>query len=176
MVAREQGIIMGISQIVRELEGLRQDQVSGDYYVVAETGERACVVLQAGKVIKIRVGKTTHTRILDALAGLRVINTQFVEAGGATHRLAPRVGRQHIGNGGLQELMPLDARTKAVVTKHLIPCLGPVAAVVCDEEMRVNQNLEGLLTAVSNAIDDPAEAHKFREAVRDELFGTRSRT
>jgi hypothetical protein len=163
MTARDGHMTLGIAQIVRELNALRREKVSGTYIVVCDTGHEARVAIDEGVAGAVRFNGQTHARLLEALGGIRASATRFVKI----------VGLGDPGpQGRLDDSYRVNTDICRVIYKHLAGILGPIADLVCDEKraLEPNQTVENLLSLISLEIDDPDRAHEFRAAVRRDLL------
>jgi hypothetical protein len=69
----------------------------------------------------------------------------------------------------LASTQPLSAPVRAVLQKNLAEIIGPMALLVCEERLAGISDLETALATLSQMLPNPAQVHRFQEAVRKQL-------
>lgn len=112
---------------------------------------------QEGGVVARRMALPSNQEILQALSGAP---SQSVTSSWA----APAVPEKKAPTGG-----GLSAEQKSVLEACMADCIGPMAAIICEDHFSSIGDLKSAIEALAEEIPSAAQAKKFREMVAERL-------
>ena len=83
-------------------------------------------------------------------------------SGQVTSPAREQAERASLGNG-------LSAEQKSVLESCLADCIGPMAAIICEDNFQSAVDLHAAIEALAEEIPSPGQAKKFREMVAAKL-------
>ncbi len=169
---------MSFALLAGELRKLCAAGVSGTLYATTEDNHSVRIVVDAGDIVSLIVGRLKGTAGIAPLKGAGVSRYRFQQgfvvrdgaAGGVSlHELLeegeslPQPVLQVSGVGdGVLEMIRLEA----------VECIGPVAHMICADHLRGVETRDGMvaaLAAIGADMGDPALAREFRTRVQSRL-------
>ncbi|EKD39991.1 MAG: hypothetical protein ACD_75C00213G0001, partial [uncultured bacterium] len=63
----------------------------------------------------------------------------------------------------------LSREQKDALESSLAECIGPMAAIICEDHLNSGEKLEAIVDALAAEIPSPGQARKFRELVAAKL-------
>jgi hypothetical protein len=181
-MADEAPASIGLATIVKELRSLREQRVSGTYYIVSADNRQVRFGVSSGEVNALSVRAPNLSSALDAIAGLRIMRTSFAKDGLAMvtgnfgfsteeliHGLLDRAGHpvpaaSKAATGA--SVAALSQAQHVAIKKALIEYLGPIGEFVYEEHQQTSGTPKNLLTNLAREIPDGSNAEQFLAKAR----------
>lgn len=168
------------SEITLEIGRLSDQKASGTVFIATRDNHIAQMMLDRGEIVFIFFAGKRGQEALNLLTGIREGRYRFQE-GGAVSRGMPLPPTRDIllalSSGPAQtpsssaegahapEGKGLSAAQKTLLETCLADCIGPMAAIICEDHFDSAGNFQAAVDALAAEIPSPVQARKFREMV-----------
>lgn len=167
------------SEIVAEIAQLSKQKVTGTLFISTQDNRSAQVMLDKGEIVYVFFSSKRGEEALALMSTIREGRYRFQEgsaiarrmqlpptaailqalAGGATGSTASPVQGQEtrkvlVGNG-------LSAEQKGVLESCMAECIGPMAAIICEDYFNSIGDLSSMVDALAAEIPSPLQAKKI---------------
>lgn len=173
------------SEIVFEIGMLCKKKATGTLFVATRDNRSAQIMLDKGEIVFIFFSSKRGQEALDLMSKIRDGRYRFQEGGVGSRRMQlppTQAILQALGNGSGQVSAPareqagkalvgngLSAEQKNVLETCLADCIGPMAAIVCEDHFNSVGDLQAAIEALAAEIPSPGQVKKFREMVAERL-------
>ncbi len=171
-------------EIVYELRKLCSAMVTGTMFIATMANRSAQVMLDKGEIVFVYFFNKRGEEALELMSSISAGRYRFQE--GAVSRRSPlpttdtileSLGRgQKIGNktsvGNVEQPATgfgLSRRQKEVLESCLAACIGPMAAILCEDHLGDAVDLDTAIDALAAEIPAPEQANTFRMMVKEKL-------
>jgi len=175
------------SEIVAEIAKLCKQKASGTLFVVTSDNRSAQMMLDKGEIVYIFFSSKRGEEALQLMSTIHQARYRFQE-GGVVARRMPLPPTQTVlqslihgssepfaavsdnkqpqrgSNGGT-----LSAEQKKVLETCLADCIGPMAAIICEDYFNSASDLQTVIEALSGEIPSAGQVQKFRTMVAEKL-------
>jgi hypothetical protein len=173
------------SQLVSELKILCLEGRTGTAYIVTDDNKMARLGLEAGEIDFILFQRKRGADALAMMQHIQAGRLRFEDglkpSADATDLPATTDILEFLNNpqskGAPQALAPqaaqntqtLNAADRAMVEAVLTDYIGPMASIICDEQLNEVSNLESALKALAAEIQDSGQIKEFLDRVHAQL-------
>lgn len=166
-------------EITREIGRLSERKASGTVFIATRDNHVAQIMLDRGEIVFIFFAGKRGQEALNLLTRIREGRYRFQE-GGVVSRgmplpptqdilLALDGGPEHVPAHGQDARAPegkgLSAAQKTLLESCLADCIGPMAAIVCEDHFNSASSFQATVNALAAEIPSPGQARKFREMI-----------
>jgi hypothetical protein len=174
------------ADIVAEISRLCKQKSTGTLFVATKANKSAQLVLDKGEIVFIFFSSKRGEEALALMSTIRAGRYRFQEGGviprrmplPPTQTILERLGRE-AEQPSSPEQRPaaaapsagggLSREQKDVLEACLAECIGPMAAIICEDHLHSGANFEAVVEALAAEIPSPGQAAKFRELVTAKL-------
>ena len=170
------------SEIVTKIGSLCKQKATGTLFVATRENRSAQIMLDKGEIIFIFFSSKRGQEALDLMLTIREGRYRFQEGGVVSHRMqlpptqailkalgavsgqvpAPAEKRISTGSG-------LSAEQKSILETCLADCIGPMAAIICEDHFDSVGDLQTAIETLVAEIPSPGQVKKFKEMVAERL-------
>lgn len=174
-----------LSQLVSELQTLCQEGRTGTAYIVTDDNKMARLGLEAGEIDFILFQRKRGADALAMMPHIQAGRLRFEDglkpSADATDLPATLDILEFLNNpltkDAPQALAPqaaqssptLGAADRAMIEAVLTDYIGPMASIICDEQLNEVSNLESALKALAAEIQDSGQIKEFFDRVHARL-------
>ena len=170
---------MPSSEITLEIGRLSDQKMSGTVFIATRDNHIAQMMLDRGEIVFIFFAGKRGQEALGLLTRIREGRYRFQE-GGVVSRGMPLPPTQDILralSGGPDQVPShaeeahapagsgLSAAQKTLLENCLADCIGPMAAIICEDHFDSASSFQAAVDALAAEIPSPGQARKFREMV-----------
>ena len=167
------------SEITLEIGWLCDQKASGTVFIATRDNHIAQMMLDRGEIVFIFFAGKRGQEALNLVTEIREGRYRFQE-GGVVSRGMPLPPTQDIllalssGPGQVPsstheahapEGKGLSAAQKTLLESCLADCIGPMAAIICEDHFASASSFQAAVDALAAEIPSPGQARKFREMV-----------
>lgn len=173
-------------EIVFEIGLLCKKKATGSLFVTTRDNRSAQMMLDKGEIVFIFFSSKRGQEALDLMSKIREGRYRFQEGGAVARRMQlppTQAILQVLGNGSVQVSSSareqpetqtssgsgLSTEQKNVLQTCLADCIGPMAAIICEDHFQSAGDLQAAMEALSMEIPSPLQVKKFREMVAERL-------
>lgn len=174
------------SEIVSEIAKLCKQKATGTLFVVTSDNRSAQMMLDKGEIVYIFFSSKRGEEALQLMSTIHQARYRFQE-GGVVARRMPLPPTQAViqslihGSSGpfaaASDKQPqkasngsaLSAEQKKVLETCLADCIGPMAAIICEDYFNSASDLQTVIEALSGEIPSAGQVQKFRTMVAEKL-------
>jgi len=167
------------SEIIVEIGRLCDQKASGTASIATRDNHIAQIMLDRGEIVFIFFAGKRGQEALDLMTGIGEGRYRFQEGGVVSRRMplpptkdilqALRSGAAQASSSADEARTPdgggLTSEQKAVLETCLADCIGPMAAIICEDHFASVSSLQAAVDALAAEIPSPGQATKFREMV-----------
>jgi hypothetical protein len=174
------------SEIVVEIGTLCKKKATGTLFVTTRDNRSAQMMLDKGEIVYIFFSSKRGQEALELMSTIRDGRYRFQEGTAIARRMQlppTQAILQTLRNGsGLIEASVRDqaetkasvgsglsAEQKSVLESCLAECIGPMAAIICEDHFNSVGDLAAAIEALSGEIPSPGQVKKFRDMVKERL-------
>jgi hypothetical protein len=167
------------SEITLEIGRLSDQKASGTVFIATRDNHIAQMMLDRGEIVFIfYAGKRGH-EALNLLTTIREGRYRFQEGGVVSRGVplpptreilltlssGPGQVPSHANDAHAPEGRGLSAAQKNLLESCLADCIGPMAAIICEDHFSSAGSFQATVDALAAEIPSPGQARKFREMV-----------
>lgn len=183
-------------QIVVEIGKLCKQKATGTLFIATKANHSAQLVLDKGEIVFVFFSSKRGEEALTLMAAIREGRYRFQEGGviprrmdlPATEAILAMLERGAVGGPPARDSSPGKARDNSparpqpaaggsglsgdqqeVLQACLAECIGPMAAIICEDHLGSAKPLAEIVDALAAEIPSPGQAKKFREMVAARL-------
>ena len=173
------------SEIVFEIGSLCKQKTTGTLFITTRDNRSAQIMLDKGELVFILFASKRGQEALDLMAKMSDGRYRFHEGSVGLRRMQlppTQTILQALRNGSGQVSSPareqaekasfgnsLSADQKRVLETCLADCIGPMAAIVCEDHFNSVRDLPAAIEALAAEIPSPGQVKKFREMITERL-------
>lgn len=174
------------ADIVVEIARLCKQRSTGTLFIATMANKSVQLVLDKGEIVFIFFSSKRGEEALALMSTIRAGRYRFQEGGVIPRRmvLPPTEAilktlsgsREQSSSPGRSPVTPEAAQTeglsreqKDALESSLAECIGPMAAIICEDHLNSGANLDAQIDALAAEIPSPGQARKFRELVKAKL-------
>jgi Domain of unknown function (DUF4388) len=177
------------SEIVFEIGVLCKKKATGTLFVTTRDNRSAQIMFDKGEIVYIFFSSKRGQEALALMSTISDGRYRFQEGGAISRRMqlpptqtiieALRNGPGMVGApvspARKQEEAKasvgtgLSAEQKSVLETCLADCIGPMAAIICEDHFNSVGDLQAAIEVLSGEIPSPGQVKKFREMVAERL-------
>lgn len=173
------------SQIVVEIGRLCKQRATGTLFIATKANKSAQIVLDKGEIVFIFFSSKRGEEALALMSTIRAGRYRFQEGGVIPRRLplpSTEAILKKLEGGTVEEAsLPenrnmtqdvaglLSQEQKHALESCLAECIGPMAAIICEDHLSAAKPLEETVDALAAEIPSAGQAQKFRELVAARL-------
>ncbi len=173
------------SEIVLEIGTLCKQKATGTLFITTKDNRSAQIMLDKGEFVYILFASKRGQEAVDLMAKISDGRYRFQEGGVGLRRMQlppTQTILQALRNGSGQVSSPareqavkasfgnsLSAEQKRVLENCLADCIGPMAAIVCEDHFNSVADLQAAIEALAAEIPSPGQAKKFRDMIAERL-------
>ncbi|MBU1567898.1 MAG: hypothetical protein KJ630_20020 [Proteobacteria bacterium] len=155
-------------------------------FITTRDNRSAQIMLDKGEIVYLFFSSKRGQEALELMSTIRDARYRFQEGGAVSRRMQlpttwtilqalnnelgqvaaparePAEAKALVGKG-------LSAEQKSVLETCLVDCIGPMAAIICEDHFNYVGDLQAAIEALSGEIPSPAQVKKFREMVTERL-------
>jgi hypothetical protein len=173
------------SEIVNVIGSLCKKKATGTLFVATRDNRSAQLMLDKGEIVYIFFSSKRGQEALDLMAKMSEGRYRFQEGGVISRRMQlpptqtilqtlsthseqipspsrEQVIKTQVGSG-------LSAEQKSVLETCLAECIGPMAAIICEDHFNSVGDLSAAIEALAGEIPSLGQVRKFREMVSARL-------
>ena len=172
--------------IVDEIGKLCKQKASGTLFIATKANRSAQMVLDKGEIVFVYFSSKRGEEALKLMTAIRAGRYRFQEGGVIPRRmplpktdailaaLGRNAGQGLVGNQAekatfASEDNGLSQEQKDVLEFCLAECIGPMAAIICEDHFSGKGDIHGIVEALAAEIPSAGQAEKFRELVAAKL-------
>lgn len=177
------------AQIVDDLRKLCREQSTGMVFITTDDNQLAQASLENGNIVYLFFSKHRGEEALQALRQVKAGHMRFTPGtipafrsplpaasevldylqGSAGQQpsspvAAPSAPQQTVGSG-------LSEQEKAILVEELTELIGPMAAIVCQDDLEDAQDLNTAMDTLCRSLSDPAQKENFKNNVLRRVQG-----
>lgn len=168
-------------QIVVELGKLHRQKSTGTLFVATKANHSAQIVLDKGEIVFVFFSSKRGEEALALMSTIQEGRYRFQAGGVIPRRMAlppteailemlARGAAPATRTAGKNEVASaagdgLSLEQKETLQACLAECIGPMAAIICEDHLGANLPLDKIVDALAEEIPSPDQAQKFRELV-----------
>ncbi|MFH0783791.1 MAG: DUF4388 domain-containing protein [Pseudomonadota bacterium] len=173
------------SEIVSNIGSLCKNKSTGTLFIATGDNRSAQIMLDKGEIVYIFFSSKRGQEALSLMSTIQDARYRFQEGGVVSRRmqlpptqailqsLASGSGQASPSNHGRAEKVVLgdglsDAQ-KNVLQTCLADCIGPMAAIICEDHFNSVGDLQAAIEALVSEIPSPVQVQKFRAMVSERL-------
>jgi hypothetical protein len=167
------------SEITLEIGWLSDQKASGTVFIATRDNHIAQIMLDRGEIVFIFFAGKRGQEALNLLAKIREGRYRFQEGGVVSRGMplpptrdillalssGPGPVPSHAGGAHAPEGSGLSAAQKTLLESCLADCIGPMAAIICEDHFNSARSFQAAVDALAAEIPAPGQARKFREMV-----------
>jgi hypothetical protein len=174
------------SEIVSEIAKLCKQKATGTLFVVTSDNRSAQMMLDKGEIVYIFFSSKRGEEALQLMSTIHHARYRFQEGGVVARRMplpATQAVIQSLINGSSESFAAtsdkqpqkasngstLSAEQKKVLETCLADCIGPMAAIICEDYFNSASDLQTVIEALSGEIPSAGQVQKFRTMVAEKL-------
>lgn len=173
------------AQIVVALAGLCRQKATGTLFVATMANKSAQIVLEKGEIVFIFFSSKRGEEALTLMSTIQSGRYRFQEGGVIPRRMelpptAAILARLEGAAAGVivqeergeAKSLPgngLSREQRDALESCLAECIGPMAAIICEDHCSAAKPLAAVVDALAAEIPSPDQAQKFRELVSARL-------
>ncbi len=174
------------SEIVSEIAKLCKQKATGTLFVATSDNRSAQMMLDKGEIVYIFFSSKRGEEALQLMSTIHQGRYRFQEGGVVARRMqlpptqaviqslmqggssiaaaASNVRPQKVSNGGA-----LSTEQKTILESCLADCIGPMAAIICEDCFNSSSDLQTVIEALSGEIPSAGQVQKFKTMVAEKL-------
>lgn len=178
---------ISFSMIVVELQRQCEEKETGVFYISTESNRSVIVMIEHGQIVyincynkrgqeaidlmttiesgKYRFDSAAAIVRRDSLPETKAILQMLAGAGSAGEELES-TSTQEATSGGI----PFSQEQKSILEKHLTDFIGPIAAIICEENFESTSDLSTAINLLAAEIPSSVQAVKFKDLVEAKLL------
>lgn len=168
------------AQIVVEIGKLCKQKSTGTLFIATKANHSAQIVLDKGEIVFIFFSSKRGEEALALMSTIRDGRFRFQEGGVVPRRMAlpsteailEMLGRGAAGTSpsperatGSKAANGLSQEQKDILQSCLAECIGPMAAIICEDHLDAAKPFAEIVDALAEEIPSAGQAKKFRELV-----------
>jgi hypothetical protein len=167
------------SEITLEIGWLCDQKASGTVFIATRDNHIAQMMLDQGEIVFIFFAGKRGQEALNLVTEIREGRYRFQEGGVVSRgmQLPPTQDiLRALSSGSAQASSPADEahapdgnglspEQKTVLETCLTDCIGPMAAIICEDHFASASSFQAAVDALAAEIPSPGQARKFREMV-----------
>lgn len=181
--------ILPFTEIIKELEKLCRNKATGTLSLTTATNRSAQVAIDHGEVVFIFYSGKMGEGALAAMAGIDGGRFRFQENSLPSRRMVlpptatilSRLASSATSTAGAapsttatsaapsRSSGTLTAEQRQLLERCLAEHIGPMATIICEDQLRENLTIEEALDALAAEVPTPAAAEAFRKLVLSRL-------
>ena len=172
------------SEIILEIGRLCDQKASGTVFIATQDNHIAQIMLDSGEIVFIFFSRKRGQEALDLMTKIREGRYRFQEGGVVSRGMqlpptqdilqALSIGSAQVSSSADGAHIPdgnsgLSPQQKTVLETCLADCIGPMAAIICEDHFSSGSGFQATVDALAGEISSPGQATKFREMVAKRL-------
>jgi Domain of unknown function (DUF4388) len=173
------------SEIVSEIGSLCKQKATGTLFIATRENRSAQIMLDKGEIVYIFFSSKRGQEALDLMAKMSEGRYRFQEGGIISRRMQlpptqtilqilstdskqlPSASREQEKKASVRS--GLSAEQKSILETCLAECIGPMAAIICEDHFSSAGDLSAAIEALAGEIPSAGQVKKFREMVSARL-------
>jgi hypothetical protein len=178
--------LLHFSEIIIEIGRLCKQRATGTLFISTGDNRSAQFMLDKGDIVFILFAGKRGQEAVNLMSKIREGRFRFQEGGNISRRmeLPPTQDILKILNSGsvlASSSSPVQSEKKVLTGSGLSPeqksvlescmadCIGPMAAIICEDHFDSGSDLQTTVEALAAEIPSPVQGKKFREMVAKKL-------
>lgn len=174
------------SQIVSYIGNLCKNRSTGTLFIATGDNRSAQIMLDKGEIVYIFFSSKRGQEALSLMSTIQDARYRFQEGGSVSRRMQlppTQTILQALASGSGQASPPkqsgrvekvvfgngLSDEQKHVLETCLADCIGPMAAIICEDHFNSAGDLHAIIDALVLEIPSPMQVQKFRAMVNERL-------
>jgi len=166
-------------EITLEIGRLSDRKASGTVFIATRDNHVAQIMLDRGEIVFVFFAGKRGQEALNLLTTIREGRYRFQEGGVVSRGMplpptrdillalssGPGQVPAHAEDAHAPEGKGLSTAQKTLLENCLADCIGPMAAIICEDHFDSASNFQAAVDALAAEIPSPGQARKFREMV-----------
>lgn len=174
------------ADIVTEIGRLCKQKSTGTLFVATKANKSAQMVLDKGEIVFIYFSSKRGEEALALMSTIRAGRYRFQEGGviprrmplPPTENILAVLGRSAEQNAAVDQIQTkssavagngISREEKDALESSLAECIGPMAAIICEDHFNSRADLQSIIDALAAEIPSSGQAEKFRGLVAAKL-------